>query len=268
MFDPMVGATGNGLALAFLGSGEFEPWTEPVDRWLLERARVGDGRVLILPTASAHEGDAVFHGWAGKGLEHYVRLGVPAELVPLRTRADAFDPAIVTSLDDASVVFFSGGNPARLASVLDGTPFWSSLVARLAGGLAYAGCSAGVACLVDPTPDSDVDPLGGDLWKPGLRLFADLMLMPHWDALDGYVEGFTDLVIGSRRPGVTLIGIDEDTAMIGDGASWRVAGRGVVHLFDDTGRRSVAGHESFVLALAPGPGWHQAVGQQGEVGLG
>jgi cyanophycinase len=267
MVDPMVGvgATGDGLALAFLGSGEFEPWTEPVDRWLLERARVGDGRVLILPTASAHEGDAVFHGWAGKGLEHYVRLGVPAELVPLRTRADAFDPAIVASLDDASVVFFSGGNPARLAAVLDGTPFWGRLVAGLADGLAYAGCSAGVACLVDPTPDSDVDPLDASLWKPGLRLFADLMLMPHWDALDGYVEGLTDLVIGSRRPGVTLVGIDEDTAMVGDGARWTVAGRGVVHLMDDAGRRIHGDGEPFELPLVTGPGWMQAIGRVEEV---
>ncbi len=31
---------------AFLGAGEFEPWSEAVDRWVLERTD-GDGRVLI-----------------------------------------------------------------------------------------------------------------------------------------------------------------------------------------------------------------------------
>lgn len=244
-----------GLAIAFLGSGEFEAWEEPVDRWLLARARVGDGRVLILPTASAHEGDAVFDGWAAKGLEDYGRLGIPSEVVPLRTRVDAFDASIVATLDRASLVFFSGGNPARMAAILDGTPFWSRLVAGLADGLAYAGCSAGAACLVDLTPDSDVDPRNAALWKPGLRLFADVMLIPHWDALDSYADGLTDLVVRSRGPGVTLLGIDEETAMVGDGACWTVTGRGAVHLLGDGTSSSHGSSESFGLESRRGAGW-------------
>ena len=59
---------------ALLGSGEFEPWTEEVDRWLLERT-TGSGRVLILPTASAPEGDAIFNQWGDMGLEHYGSWG-------------------------------------------------------------------------------------------------------------------------------------------------------------------------------------------------
>ena len=35
-------------SFALLGSGEFEPWNEEVDRWLLGRADGRDGRVLIL----------------------------------------------------------------------------------------------------------------------------------------------------------------------------------------------------------------------------
>lgn len=245
----------HGLAMAFLGSGEFESWSEPVDRWLLERARTGDGRVLVLPTASAHEGDDVFERWAQLGLDHYRRQGIAAEVVPLKTRQDAFSPAIVEQLERASLVFFSGGNPARLASVLAATPFWTRLIEGLDQGLAYAGCSAGVACLVDPAPDSDVDPLGSELWKPGLGLFADLMLMPHWDALDGYVEGFTDLVIGARPSGVTLIGIDEETALVGDGSRWMVAGRGAVRIFSFEGDRTHRSGETVELALRAGPGW-------------
>ena len=34
-------------SVALLGSGEFEPWTDDVDHWLLDRA-TGDGTVLIL----------------------------------------------------------------------------------------------------------------------------------------------------------------------------------------------------------------------------
>ena len=79
------------LGIALLGSGEFEPWTEPVDRWLLDRA-TGDGTVLILPTASAPEGDRVFTMWADMGLAHYGRLGIASEVVPMKTREDADRP--------------------------------------------------------------------------------------------------------------------------------------------------------------------------------
>jgi cyanophycinase len=244
-----------GLAIAFLGSGEFQPWEETVDRWLLARSRVGDGRVLVLPTASAHEGEGVFRRWGAMGMEHFGGRGIPSEVVPLRTRADAFDPSIVARLDRASLVFFSGGNPARLAAVLDGTPFWRRLVTGLSNGLAYAGCSAGAACLADLAPDSDADPLDGALWKRGLRLFAGVRLMPHWDALDSYADGLTDLVIRSRPAGTTLVGIDEETAIVGDGARWTVTGRGAVHLIADRTRSAHPTGHSFDLELSPGAGW-------------
>src|SRR5262245_63445341 len=53
-----------------LGSGEFEPWTHDVESRVLAEAS-GDGSVVILPTASAPDGDAVFDRWAKMGLDHY-----------------------------------------------------------------------------------------------------------------------------------------------------------------------------------------------------
>lgn len=90
--------------MALLGSGEFEPWTEAADRWLLERTS-GDGTVLILPLASAPEGDGVFDRWADMGLRHYDRLGVPSEVVPLKTRQDAERPELAAMLERASMVY-------------------------------------------------------------------------------------------------------------------------------------------------------------------
>ena len=36
--------------------------------------------VLVCATASAHEGEASYDGWANKGLEHYGSLGIAAEV--------------------------------------------------------------------------------------------------------------------------------------------------------------------------------------------
>ena len=214
-------------SFALLGSGEFEPWTESVDRWLLERGS-GDGRVVVLPTASAPEGDEVFEGWASMGQRHYADAGIPVEVIRLRTRADAERPEHGGALRGASAVFFSGGNPAYLAATLTGTPAWEAILDEMERGMAYAGCSAGVACLGDAAPDSSIDPLSADgsLMQPGLGVFPGTFLMPHWDALDGYVPGLRALIRRSVPGDRRLVTIDERTAILGDGAAWTVVGSG------------------------------------------
>ena len=244
--------------MALLGSGEFEPWTEPVDRWLLERA-TGDGSVLILPAASAPEGDQVFDMWAEMGLTHYGRLGIRAEVVPIKTRDDAERPDFVAPLQSASMVFFSGGNPAYLAQLLDGIAFWIGLLEAMDRGLGYAGCSAGVACLGEMAPDNTVrNPFSRDLWRPGLRLFPKLYLGPHWDALDAYMPGLRDFIVRSVPADCRLLAIDERTAMVGDGTNWTVMGSGAAHLLDHGAWTDVPSGASFDAPLfSPGVPGHE-----------
>jgi len=114
---------------AFLGAGEFEDWHTDVDRSLLEGR---SGPVLVFATASAPEGDEVYQSWVDKGLAHYAAAGIDAVAPWLRTREDAHDPAIVAQVDEAAMVFFSGGNPAYLAKVLLGSPVWDRIRERVA----------------------------------------------------------------------------------------------------------------------------------------
>ena len=86
-------------SLALLGSGEFEPWTDELERELLAGA-TGDGSVAIVATASASEGSA-YHHWVEKGLAHYaVVAGVwPFILVNMAVLAlIAYVPSISTAL--------------------------------------------------------------------------------------------------------------------------------------------------------------------------
>jgi cyanophycinase-like exopeptidase len=231
---------------ALLGSGEFQPWSAVVDRWLLERAS-GDGRVLVIPTASAAEGDDVFSMWAAKGLSHYEGLGVAAEVVPLRTRADADRAAVVDMLAGASVAYFSGGNPAYLSAVLRDSAFWNAMTNERERGLAYAGCSAGVACLGDRAPDSASGEFDPSVWKSGLGVFPGVWFGPHWDALDTFAPGLTDFFVASVPAGEMLVGIDEDTALLGQDDTWSVTGAGGVHLYRDGEWRHHAPGESVSL---------------------
>jgi cyanophycinase len=213
---------------SLLGSGEFQPWSEAADRWLLRRAE-GDGSVLILPTASAPEGDEVFGRWASMGLEHFATLGVPARVVPLKARADADDRDLVALLDRASVVYFSGGNPAYLTRTLEDTPFWDRLLERMIEGMGYAGCSAGVACLTETTFDSESQTFDA-MYASGLGVIPRTVFAPHWDIVDSWIPGASDFIVGAVPDGYVFVGLDEDTAMLGDGGSWEVAGKSGIHV--------------------------------------
>jgi cyanophycinase len=222
------------LVVGLWGSGEFQPWAEEPDRWLLEHARTGDGSVIVLPTASAPEGGDVFDRWASMGVAHYERMGVRSTSLPLRIRADADRPEFLDELERCSMVYFSGGNPAHLARALAGSPFWLRLLARMREGMAYGGCSAGVAALGDVTGDSairDVSRL--DRWQKGLALFPGLSFGAHWDALDRFVPGLKEEIVERVPQGSRLLAIDEDTAVVGDGRTWHVMGRGAAHLLQD-----------------------------------
>jgi len=213
---------------SLLGSGEFQPWSEPVDRRLLEEAD-GDGRILILPTASAPEGKDVFERWGSLGLAHFSRLEVAAEVVDLRTRQDTDDPRIIEKLEGASGVYFSGGNPAYLAATLADSEFLGAMLKQLERGMAYAGCSAGVACLNEKTFDSDTTDLA-EIYKPGLGLVAKSDFAPHWDMVETFMPGATEFIVEAVPDGYTFVGLDEDTAMIGDGSSWEVVGKSGIHV--------------------------------------
>jgi cyanophycinase len=219
-------------SFGLMGSGEFDPWTEEVDRWLLARSnRVGP--VLILPAASAPEGDEVFDGWATKGLAHYARLGIPAEVVPIKTPEDANERSFADKLRDSPMAFFSGGNPAYLAKVLAGSKFWTALLDEMERGLAYGGCSAGIACLGDLAPDSGISDLTSpEIWQPGLSLFPKVFFGPHWDALNMYMPGLQALFVAAVPADSRLLAIDENTAVVGDGAEWKVIGAGGAYLLD------------------------------------
>jgi cyanophycinase len=241
----------NEVSYAFLGSGEFDPWSEPVERWLLERSRNPGGPVLVCPTAAAHEGDESYDGWANKGLDHYRAIGVPAEVLALKTRDDASRDEVIARLEEASVIFFSGGNPARLTQVVLGTPFWGALQAAILDGLPYAGCSAGVACLTELTFDSDTEDFES-VWAPGIGYVRKALFAPHWDIVDTWIPGATEFISGSVKPGETFIALDEETAMVGNGRSWRVMGTAKIHVLRDGEWTRYADGDAFELPLEIG----------------
>jgi len=244
---------------ALLGSGEFLPWAREVDAWCAENATAPSERVLILPTASAPEGDEVFEHWGGMGAAHYTALGLSPQVLPLKTRADADRAELVDAVADSRLIFFSGGNPGYLATTLRDTPFWEAVLDAIAHGTALGGCSAGATAVGTTAPDvtSALTSVDDVVWVPGLPLFTRAIVPTHFDAVDTFFPGLRQIIFDSRPADQILFGVDEDTAACGDGAEWTVLGKRAITIVnaDGTGPTEYMSGSSVScdLGLALGP---------------
>ena len=225
-----------------LGSGEFEAWVADAEHLALAGA-TGDGSVVVLPTASATDGQEVFDRWARMGVEHYEAAGITAHALPVKAREDAMRDDFVGRVRDASMVFFSGGKPKHLAEVMDGTPLWSAVLASVARGGVYAGCSAG-AMVASQARDSEGANDGRTGWTFGLGVLPHISFGVHWDKVR-FVPGLRPFVMSRIPRGTWFVGIDERTAVLGDGSRWQVFGRGKAMVRHAKGTESYGAGDSF-----------------------
>jgi cyanophycinase-like exopeptidase len=226
--------------LALVGSGEFLPVMEQVDAALL---RGRPHRAAFLPTAAALEGDARVAYWLDLGRRHYEGMGVEPVAIDVRTRADADDAQMAARLEGVGLVYLSGGDPHHLAETLRGTRVWTAIVEAWQAGAALAGCSAGAMALTAGAPALRGARLVEDGMANGLGLVAGLAVIPHFDRMAGW-DGALERFHAWQPPGTLLVGIDEETAIVGDGASWQVAGAQAVWVFEEEARRELrAGQE-------------------------
>ena len=208
--------------VALVGSGEYLQGMLPVDKKLLERVS-SSPRVIVLPTASAPDGESVTERWASMGVEHFAKLGVTAEPIMLLNREDAENAEIASKLADANFIYFSGGKPHYLLETLQGTRSWQAILDVFAAGGIVAGCSAGAMVLGGEVFDFP------QIWRtiPALGLVPGIAIIPHFDELPSLMLG--TVTRGKRKS--TIVGIDGTTALVGSDHQWIVYGRGSITVF-------------------------------------
>lgn len=204
-------------------------------------------RFVQLPTAAAPEGEKSLRRWVSLGLAQAERLGVEGVPVLVKDRADADDPALAALIDGAGLIYLSGGNPPYLASVLRGTRVWAAIRETWEAGAALAGCSAGAMALTSWVPDIRRpmrDP------EPGLAAVEKLRVIPHFDRFVGRMPELVGNYLAKKAADVTVVGVDEDTALICDADVWTVRGRQAVWVLTPDGRTAYRDGETVPLTSA------------------
>lgn len=206
--------------LALIGGGEWHDGCRDFDSELL--ARAGGGEVVVLPTAAAFEHpDRVVE----RAIAYFSDLGASVRALEVLRRADAEDRALAESVGDAQFVYIADGSPLHLRSALKDSALFDAILTAYQRGSVLAASGAGATVLCDPM----VDPRGG-AYTVGLGVVRDLAVFPYHGTAAGHLrERSIDLLPRSA----TLVGLDEETALIREpDATWRVAGAGVVTVYD------------------------------------
>lgn len=217
--------------LALVGSGEYLPSMLEIERTLLDGR---PPRYVQIPTAASHEGADRLAYWVDLGRAQADRLGVEAVPLVVTDREQADDPDIAAQVAGAGLIYLSGGNPGLLADTLRDTALWRAIVEAWRQGSALAGCSAGAMVMADWVPELR-RPRGDG--HPGLGLLPNLQVIPHFDKMLGWIPDLLTRPFLPKRPGVTLVGVDEETALVGGPDEFTVRGRRSAWVLGD-GRRS------------------------------
>jgi cyanophycinase len=206
--------------LALVGGDEFNPGNEEQDRMLAAAARPGPA--FVVPTAAARQKpeQSVAHAKAW-----FRQFGVELEELPVLKRADAKSAAIAERARAGGLFYLVGGDPGWVAEVLRGSAVWAAMFDAWRAGAALAGSSAGAMVLGSHT-------LVRAKWpnhvnrRPAeaLGVLPETAVLPHFDTFGHkWIESAQ-----AAAPDLCLLGIDERSAAVWDGAAWLAAGPGEV----------------------------------------
>jgi cyanophycinase len=216
--------------LALVGSGEYLPSMAAIEGGLIAGR---SPRYVQLATAAVPDGPPVVERWHTMGRAQAERLGVEQVILDVKDRDDANDAAIAASVEGAGLIYLSGGHPAFLAETLRGTKVWDAIEAAWRSGSALAGCSAGAMAFSSWVPSLRHPREGG---TEGLGLLPHLRAIPHFDAFISRIPDMVTRFLLPHDPSIAVLGIDEETAIVGGPGEWTVQGRSSVWRLTEEGR--------------------------------
>ena len=205
------------------GGAEFGGRMSEPDRIGLDLAGGLNVPVRILPTAAAPDQNHLRAG--GNGASWFTSLGATdVEVTYVIDSASANNETIAKELRAAKLIYLLGGFPGFTGRTLANSLAWNAVLEAYRNGAVIAGSSAGAMVLCEHY----FDPYEGKIFR-GLNLIPNACVIPHHKA--GTHRWANDLL--RQLPGVTLIGIAEQTGLVDDGnlSAWAVSGRGEVTVY-------------------------------------
>ncbi|MBW4467917.1 MAG: cyanophycinase [Pegethrix bostrychoides GSE-TBD4-15B] len=197
--------------------------------WRLAGGRAAQIVILTAATSEPQEAGETY-------IDLFGRLGA-ASVVAVDTRSpnDANHVNAVRALNQATGIFFTGGDQSRIVERIRGTLLEDAIQMRHAGGAVVAGTSAGAAIMPEVMilrGDSETSPRGdGVTLGVGLGFVSGILVDQHFAQRGRLGRLLTALLL---KPDTIGVGVDENTALIVQGDEFEVLGEGAVTVVDES----------------------------------
>jgi len=191
-----------------------------------------DADIVVIPTASR------MHETGPRYEKIFTEIGAArVTVMDFDTRRDCQESGRLRRIQEATGIFFTGGNQLRVTTLLGGTPVAKLIRARNARGVTVGGTSAGASILSEHMiayGDEGSSAIAGSVrLAPGLGLTNRFIIDQHFRQRDRLGRLLTAL---AYNPFAVGIGLDEDTAaFIGPDETLEVEGSGGVTVLDGSG---------------------------------
>lgn len=215
--------------LVIIGGSEDKQETKIILRAVADR--IGSGR-LVISTLASQYGEELWEVYrrifAAFGISEIRHLGIGY-------RDDSASDPRLDLLAGTTALFFTGGDQLRITTRLGGSPLAERIEEIHRRGGLIAGTSAGASALGEMmlvgTPGDGIYKVGDAFQMvPGLGLAKDMIIDQHFSER-GRIRRLLGAV--AQNPRMLGVGIDEDTAIILEGAEYfEVIGSGAVYVVD------------------------------------
>ncbi|UBF29016.1 cyanophycinase [Kovacikia minuta CCNUW1] len=215
--------------LVIIGGAEDKEGECKILREFVRRAGGLQARVAVMTVATGLPGEV-----GAQYIDIFRRLGVEdVRVVDTDKREDASDPKAIETINQATGVFFTGGNQARITDLLKDTELDTALHQRFAEGIVIAGTSAGAAMMpdtmiVEGEAETNPRPEVARMDR-GMGFLPGVIIDQHF-AQRGRLGRL--LSAAAQQPVVLGFGIDENTAIAVNGSEVEVIGEGAVTVVD------------------------------------
>lgn len=194
--------------------------------------RVGGGKLVISTVAMRSGTNQLFNEYERVfrqlGVKHVYNLEI-------NNREEATSDTKVKILNDATGLFFTGGDQMKITSQIGDTPVYQRIREIYDDGGVIAGTSAGASAMSETMlvegGDEESHVIGGSLrMAPGLGLIGGVIIDQHF-----MERGRVGRLLGAvaQNPKNLGVGIDEKTAIVVErGNGFYVLGSGAVYVMD------------------------------------
>ena len=215
--------------LVIIGGAEDKEGDCKILREFVRRAGGLQARVVVMTVAAGLPAEV-----GAQYINIFNRLGVEdVRVVDTEKRENADNPEAIETINQATGVFFTGGNQARITDLLKDTVLDTTLHRRFAEGIVIAGTSAGAAMMPDMMiveGEAGTNPrLEIARMDRGMGFLPGVVIDQHF-AQRGRLGRL--LSAAAQQPVVLGFGIDENTAIAINGSEVEVIGEGAITVVD------------------------------------